>query len=95
MAAYEVIAIFSPQLDEESLEKAITRFEEVIKNGGGEITKADRWGKRRLAYEVKGFTEGYYVYMEIAAPSALVSELDRLYRIADEVIRHLIVKANT
>ena len=92
---YESVIIFSPQLDEEALENAINRVQEVITNGGGEIIKADRWGKRRLAYEIKDFTEGYYLLVEMNAPSSAVQELDRVLRISDDVIRHMIIRLNT
>jgi small subunit ribosomal protein S6 len=92
---YESVIIFSPQLDEEALENAINRVQEVIQNGEGEVTKADRWGKRRLAYEIKDFTEGFYLLVEMNAPSSTVQELDRVLRISDDVIRHMIIRLNT
>lgn len=92
---YESVIIFSPQLDEEALESAINRVQDVIKNGEGEVTKVDRWGKRRLAYEIKDFTEGFYLLVEMDAPSSAVQELDRVLRISDDVIRHLIIRSNT
>ncbi|MBA2133088.1 30S ribosomal protein S6 [Capillibacterium thermochitinicola] len=92
---YESVIILSPQLDEEALENAINRIQDVIKNGNGEVTKVDRWGKRRLAYEIKDLTEGYYLLVEMDAPSATAQELDRVLRISDDVIRHLIVRRNT
>lgn len=95
MTLYESVIVFSPQLDEENLEKAIARVEEVIKNDDGEVAKIDRWGKRRLAYEIKGFTEGFYLYVEMNTPSSTIQELDRVLRISDDVIRHLIIKQNT
>jgi small subunit ribosomal protein S6 len=67
----------------------------VVKANTGEITKSDRWGKRRLAYEINGFNEGYYLLMEMNGLGSTISELDRVLRISDDVIRHLIVKANT
>lgn len=92
---YESVIIFSPQLEEEALENAINRVQEVIKNGAGEVTKVDRWGKRRLAYEIKDFTEGYYLLVEMEAPSSAAQELDRVLRISDDVLRHMIIRANT
>ncbi|HHT49045.1 MAG TPA: 30S ribosomal protein S6 [Firmicutes bacterium] len=92
---YESVIVFSPQLDEEALENAINRVQEVLTNGGGEVTKVDRWGKRRLAYEIKDLTEGYYLLVETEAPSSAVQELDRVLRISDDVLRHLIIRANT
>lgn len=92
---YESVIIFSPQLDEEALENAVNRVQEVIKNGEGEVTKADRWGKRRLAYEINDQTEGYYLLVEMEAPSSTAQELDRVLRISDDVLRHLIIRLNT
>ena len=92
---YESVIILSPQLDEEALENAINRIQDVIKNGNGEVTKVDRWGKRRLAYEIKDLTEGYYLLVEMEAPSETAQELDRVLRISDDVLRHLIIRLNT
>jgi len=84
--------VLKPELEEEALNAAIARFEEVVTNNGGEVVKTDRWGKRRLAYEVKGYLEGFYVLMEFKAPNTLSQELDRIFKIQDDVIRHLVVK---
>lgn len=92
---YESVIIFSPQLDEEALENAINWAQDVIKKGEGEVTKVDRWGKRRLAYEINDLTEGYYLLVEMEAPSATAQELDRVLRISDDVLRHLIIRLNT
>ena len=77
------------------MENAINWVQDVIKNGEGEVTKVDRWGKRRLAYEINDLTEGYYLLVEMEAPSATAQELDRVLRISDDVLRHLIIRLNT
>jgi len=82
-------------LEEQALESAIDRVQEVITNGAGEVTKVDRWGKRRLAYEIKDFTEGYYLLVEMESPSSVAQELDRVLRISDDVLRHLIIRTDT
>ncbi|HOP74049.1 MAG TPA: 30S ribosomal protein S6 [Bacillota bacterium] len=92
MRNYEAMYILKPELEEEALNAAIARFEEVVTNNGGEVVKTDRWGKRRLAYEVKGYLEGFYVLMEFKAPNNLSQELDRIFKIQDDVIRHLVIK---
>ncbi|HHZ19972.1 MAG TPA: 30S ribosomal protein S6 [Firmicutes bacterium] len=94
MTIYETVIIFDPKLEEEALEAAIAKVEEVIKNGNGEIIKTDRWGKRRLAYEIKDCLEGQYILVEFQAPSETSKELDRILRISDDAIRHLIVRKN-
>jgi small subunit ribosomal protein S6 len=91
---YEAMYILKPELEEEAINTAVTRFEDVVKNTGGEIVKTDRWGKRRLAHEVKGYFEGFYVLMYIKAPNNVSQELDRVLKIHDDVIRHLVIKTD-
>lgn len=88
---YEVLYVLNPSLEEEAIDAAVARYEEAIVKTGGTITKTDKWGKRRLAYEIKDLVEGFYVLTTFQAPNDTSHELDRLMRIADEVIRHLIV----
>ncbi len=92
MRNYEALYILSPNLEEEAVDTAVARYEETITKAGGTITKTDKWGKKRLAYEIKDQLEGFYVLMTFQAPNEASQELDRLMRIADEVLRHLIVK---
>jgi small subunit ribosomal protein S6 len=91
---YEAMYILKPELEEEAINTTVTRFEDVVKNSGGEIVKTDRWGKRRLAHEVKGYSEGFYVLMYIKAPNNVSQELDRVLKIHDDVIRHLVIKTD-
>lgn len=92
MRNYEAMYILKPALDEEAIDAAVTRFEDVVKNGNGEIVKTERWGKRRLAYEVNGCNEGFYVLMFFKSPSSASQELERIFKIQDDVIRHLVIK---
>jgi len=89
---YEVVYIIRPDLDEDNNTAVIDRFSDLVTNQGGEVLKIDKWGKRRLAFEVKDFREGYYVVMHIDAESQVASELDRVFKISDSVIRHIIVR---
>ncbi|MGE5550999.1 MAG: 30S ribosomal protein S6 [Bacteroidota bacterium] len=91
MRNYEVLYVLNPNLEEEAIDASIARFEEAIVKAGGTVVKTDKWGKRRLAYEIKDLLEGFYVLTTFQAPNETSQELDRLMRIADEVIRHLIV----
>ena len=93
MREYEVIFIVKP-LEEEQTELTITKFETLINSQGGTINKLDRWGKKRLAYEINDFIEGYYVYVNFAGEPKLVSELDRVLKISDDIIRHMIIKVD-
>ena len=91
MRKYEVLFIMKPA-EEEAINVVITKFENLIKNTGGEIEKIDRWGKRRLAYEVKDFAEGFYCLINFTAEPKTVFELDRVMKITDEILKHMIVK---
>ena len=79
-------------MDEEAIAAAVARFEDVIKNGDGEVIKTDHLGKRRLAFEINDKFDGYYILMNFKSPSAAAQELERLMRIHDDVIRQLVVK---
>lgn len=88
---YEVIFIVKP-MEEEATEAIIQKFSKLIKDNGGTIEKEDRWGKRRLAYEIKDCSEGYYCLLYVKAEPACMNETDRVMKITEEVIKHMIVK---
>jgi small subunit ribosomal protein S6 len=92
MRPYEVMLIFDASLEEENIRAAIDRFAEFIRSRGGNPGRADRWGKRRFAYELHHRWEGYYVLMEFTAEVALEEELHRMLSLADEVIRHKVIR---
>ena len=91
MRDYEVLFILPPQVEDEAQDAVIKRFSDVITGGGGEVVNIDKWGKRRLAYEIKDLNEGIYVLMNYKAPKETSQELDRLMKISDDIVRHLIV----
>jgi small subunit ribosomal protein S6 len=92
MRKYETIFILSPSFDEETVKVNIEKFKGVIENGGGTVENVDFWGKRKLAYEISKVNEGYYTLVNFTAGPELPRELDRIFRITDGVIRHIIVK---
>lgn len=92
MRKYETIFILHPSLDEEAVKANIEKFQGVIVNGGGKVENVDFWGKRKLAYEIAKVNEGYYTLINFTANTELPRELDRIFRITDGVIRHIIVK---
>ena len=91
MNKYEIMYIVKV-MEEEQTEAVISKFENLVANNGGQVEKIDRWGRRRLAYEIKDTMEAYYVLMHFEAPAAAVAELDRVMKIADEILRHMIIK---
>lgn len=92
MRKYEVVFVHRPDLDEEKSAALIERFKNLIENHGGEVIKIDKWGKRRLAYEVKDLREGVYIIVHMNAEPTVATELDRVFKITDEVLRHIIVR---
>lgn len=92
MRKYETIFILHPSLDEEAVKANVEKFKGVIENGGGVVDNVDFWGKRKLAYEINKISEGYYTLVNFTANTDLPKELDRIFRITDSVIRHIIIK---
>jgi len=92
MRKYELMYIIRPDLEQEANKAIVDKFQNLITDNGGEIAKLDEMGKRRIAYEMEGYHEGHYVLINFQSESNVVSELDRVLRITDGVIRHLIVK---
>lgn len=91
MKAYEIMYIVKPTTDE-LFEEINDKFKTLIESNGGVIEKLDRWGKKRLAYEINGFNDGLYVLVTFNAESACVKELDRVMKITDEILRHMIIR---
>src|SRR4051794_41402249 len=85
---YEVMVILDAGLEEDAIRAVLDRATEVIRTNGGNPGRMDRWGKRRFAYELHHRWEGYYVLMDATAEPAAMAELDRMFHLADEVIRH-------
>jgi small subunit ribosomal protein S6 len=79
-------------LEEEATNAVITKFETLITSNGGTVEKIDRWGKRRLAYEVKDFIDGFYCLMHFACEPNVIAELDRVMKITEDVIKHMIIR---
>jgi small subunit ribosomal protein S6 len=83
--------IIRPDVEQENVQAIVDKFSGII-NNGGEVTKQDVIGKRRLAYEINKIRDGYYVLVHFNATTEVVNELDRIMKITDEVIRTLIVR---
>lgn len=92
MNKYESVVIIDPSVDEEKVKELSQRFTDLI-NKDGKVEKVEELGKKRLAYEVKKNKEGYYVVLNFEANPSLIAELERNYRIIDEVIKFITVKA--
>ncbi|HYL51781.1 MAG TPA: 30S ribosomal protein S6 [Acidimicrobiia bacterium] len=92
MRPYEVMIIVDADLDEETIRAAVERWLQLIESRGAERGHVDYWGKRRLAYEIKRKPEGYYVVVQARAEPQAMEELHRVLSLADEVIRHKVLR---
>jgi small subunit ribosomal protein S6 len=92
MRRYETIFIASPVLTDEQVDDLVRHFEGIIAEQGGELLKTDKWGRKKLAYEIQKFSEGYYTLFEMNAGSNLIAELERRFRNNDSVIKFLSVR---
>jgi small subunit ribosomal protein S6 len=87
MRKYEIIFILDPDLEEEQAQSLIEKAKGIITQGNGEILKVEDWGKRKLAYEVKKKPKGHYILIHFLGSPALLSELERNFRVMDAVIK--------
>ena len=92
MKAYELLFFVAPTISDEARVAVMKRIETTIAEGAGKVDNVDEWGKRKLAYEINGLTDGDYTLVNFHADPQNVAELDRVLRINDAVVRHMIVK---
>jgi small subunit ribosomal protein S6 len=85
--------ILPAEADEAMVSTAVERIDKVISPTGGSVGKLDRWGRRRFAYEIDRQHEGYYVVVRFTAEPSTQTELERVLKLADEVVRHKILHA--
>lgn len=93
--SYEVIFILDPALGDDGVEAAATAAKAVLAKAGGEVVEIQKWGKKRLAYDIKKRREGHYVYFRAQAPGKAVSELERHLKIAEPVLKFITVLVQT
>ena len=91
MRTYEALFIVSPVLNDEEIQTAVKGVEKLITDNGGTIVRSEVWGKRRLAYPVKKFTEGVYVLLRFQVKADSVEKLDTHFRLSEIIVRSLIV----
>lgn len=92
MAAYELIYIISPEVSDEELPQVIEKMSQSVANAGGNVVEVAQWGRKRMAYPIRRFAEGNYVFNRIELEPVKVKEIEANLRLSDEVLRHLVVK---
>lgn len=94
MRTYESVVVIDSLLKSEEIDGIIEKIERIISNNGGKIKETDRWGKKRLTYEIKKRQYGYYVDFMFEAPNNLITVLEREYSLDENILRHLMVYLN-
>ena len=91
---YELVVIISPEVLDEAVEGVIGRISRFITESGGSVAAIERWGKKKLAYPIKHFTEGSYVLARFKSKPKLSKELEASLQISEEVFRHLLIRVD-
>ncbi|MGD6842663.1 30S ribosomal protein S6 [Bacillus infantis] len=92
MRKYEIMYVIRPNIEDEAKKALVERFNSILTDNGAELTESKDWGKRRLAYEINDFRDGYYQLITLNAEAAAVDEFTRLAKISEDIIRHMVVK---
>lgn len=92
MRDYELVVVLSPEVGDEGYPATVERINNFIQERGGEIKNVDQWGRRRLAYPVRRFLEGFYAVTRFAAEPTVIRPLEANLDLAEDVLRHLVIK---
>lgn len=90
--AYELMIIFDSDVDETGVSEQLEAVNRQVVAAGGEVATTDNWGRRRFAYEINHKIEGTYVVLEIVTKARDLHDLERSLRLADEVVRHKVIR---
>ena len=91
---YELVVVLNPEVADDVVGASIERVQQAVSTRGGEVVDVNHWGRRRLAYPIKRHIEGNYVVSQIKLDPGQIPDLESSLRISEEVIRHLIVRAD-
>lgn len=92
MNQYEGIFIINPTLDTQTIRKTVADVQDILTREGGQIVNVEEWGRRKLAYEVKKHSDGYYILVNFDLPGVKVSRVKELVILNEQIIRHMIVR---
>lgn len=94
MKVYESGIILDPQLEDSQIDKHVEQVESLIKSNGGKILEINRWGMRRLAYEIQKKQQGYYVFFVFEGEGPIPQQLEKAYLLNESIIRFMTVVAD-
>lgn len=92
MRNYEIMYIVRPDIEEAQTKETVERFNKILTDNGAEVTETQEKGKKRLAYEIDDFSEGFYVILKLQAEKQALDEFNRLSSINDNILRSMIVR---
>jgi small subunit ribosomal protein S6 len=92
MRNYELMYIIRPNIEDDAKTALVERFNTILTDNGAEIEKVDERGKKRLAYEINDFKDGYYVVINFKGDEKAINEFDRLAKFSDDIIRHIVIR---
>jgi len=91
MRKYEIMYVVRPNIEDDAKKALVARFNDILTTNGAEIIESKEWGKRRLAYEINDFREGFYQIVKVTADSRAIDEYIRLANINEDIIRYVAV----
>ena len=94
MKKYELMAIFKPNLDTEEVEKHIEKIDSIINDFGGKVESMDKAGRKKLAYDIQNFRDGFFVTFVLSLPEENVAEFRRQLRLNDNILRTMFLEAS-
>jgi len=92
MRKYEIMYIIRPDIEEEAMTALVERFNNILTDNGAEIEKVDEKGKKRFAYEIQDYRDGYYVVLNFSSDDQAINEFDRLAKFNDDILRHIVIR---
>jgi small subunit ribosomal protein S6 len=92
MNKYEIMYIIRPNIEDEAKKALVERFNTILTDNGAETATTKDWGKRRLAYEINDFRDGFYQLVDVSSDAAAVEEFTRLAKISEDIIRYIVIK---
>lgn len=94
MKNYELMAIFKPNLDAEEIDKVIGKISSIITDFGGEVVSVDKTGRKKLAYDIQNFRDGFFATMILSLPADKVAEFKRQLRLTDSILRTMFMESS-
>ena len=92
--SYEIMFIVRPDVEEAEIDKIVETFTGYITQGGGAVKQTEKMGRRRLAYTVRKFNDGFYILLIVDAPASLIHEIERRLRVSEQVIKFITVRTD-